>query len=553
MMTYNLNRKTGRFTGAITLALSFLTVPLVGQSAVPEIYGSLSNFDAANFETVDTHGFDIQLEGMQPNDFWPSYPNKYGQGQNSAFTDPVTGISGTIVRYQSPKDPVTGAFLMRTVPHDPNTAFNGTCYVPTNNQAGCDHFGVHPKVWNPALNSVMAITGQQAVYHWLIEDVNNPGELVRVQNGVMVPTPFFYFAPPAPTALPSTPPVLVAVVQLPPPPPAPVAQYGNATWVKVFKSELNRPVDLAELVTTVNDASGNPILDANGVVQPNPVVPQDPAVPELNWTVVQTSPPSDSNGNHRQRGRVELGGTPKGGSKAVIRRYETYAYTGAYDPITHEALCAGDPANPANLPLSCNAPTPGELGAMQVAQMVAANIVVPSITVTVNGSGKGSITSADKVIDCPSKACTSPYTSTPPAADPIVRLTANVSSGSIFAGWSGSATADACGTNLTCDVTVAAQEVITATFKNVYSVGAATSNPGSVTATSGGNTVLNCGLTGKICSAKVSDGTGLLFTAIPPAGKTFLGWSGDASSCGLTANCMLTVGGNQSAKASFSK
>jgi hypothetical protein len=123
----------------------------------------------------------------------------------------------------------------------------------------------------------------------------------------------------------------------------------------------------------------------------------------------------------------------------------------------------------------------------------------------------------------------------------------------MFAGWSGSATADACGTNLTCDVTVAAQEVITATFKNVYSVGAATSNPGSVTATSGGNTVLNCGLTGKICSAKVTDGTGLLFTAIPPAGKTFLGWSSDAGSCGLVANCTLTVRSNLSAKASFSK
>ncbi len=550
----NPDRKTGHF-GAIALALNLLAVPLVGQSAVPEIYGALSNFDAANFETADTHGFDIQLEGMQPADFGPSYPNKYGSAQNFAYTDPVTNISGTIVRYQSPKD-ANGAFLMRTVPHDPNTSFNGTCYVPTNNLAGCDHFGVRPKVWNTALNSVMAITGQQAVYHWLIEDVNNPGELVRVQNGVTVPTPFFYFVPPAPTAPPSTPPVLNMVVQLPPPPPPvipePVPQYGNATWVKVFKSELDRPVDLAELVTTVNDAGGNPILDANGAVIPNPVVPQDPDAPELNWTVVQTSPPSDSNGKHRQRGRIELGSAPKGGSKSVVRRYETYAYTGAYDPLTHEALCAGDPTNPANLPLSCNAPMPGELGAMQVAQMVAANIVVPSLTVSVNGSGKGSVTSADKVIQCPSKVCTSPYTSTPPAADPVVRLTASVGSG-MFAGWSGSATADACGRNLTCDVTVSAQEAITATFKNVYSVGAATSNPGSVIAASGGNTVLNCGLSGKICSAKAIDGTVLSFTAIPPAGKSFLGWSGDASSCGLVSNCLLTVGGNLTAKASFSK
>ena len=67
------------------------------------------------------------------------------------------------------------------------------------------------------------------------------------------------------------------------------------------------------------------------------------------------------------------------------------------------------------------------------------------------------------------------------------------------------------------------------------------------------NTVLNCGLTGKICSAKITDGTGLSFTAIPPAGKTFLGWSGDAGSCGTAADCVLTVGSNLTAKASFSK
>ena len=559
MNTYNPDRKTGHFTGAITLAVSLLTIPLAGQSAVPQIYGSLGNFDAANFETVDTHGFDVQMEGVQPSDFtgpWASYPNKYGSATYSAYTNPVTNATGTIARYQSPKD-ANGKFTMYTAPHDQNVSFNGTCYQAVNNNFGCDHFGLRPNVvWSPALTNIMAVTGQQAAYHWLIEDVNNPGNLVQVQNGVVVPTPFMYFAPPLPAAAPWTPPVLVMVVQLEPTPapevPVPVPQYGDATWVKVFKSELPRPVELAELVTTVNNSDGTPLLDASGAVVPNPVVPQDPAVPELNWKVIQTSPPSDSNGQHRQRGRVELGGATKGGSKAVVRRYETYAYTGVYDPTTHEALCAGDPVDPANPALSCNAPMPGELGAMQVAQMVAANIVVPSVTVSVNGSGKGSVTSADKVIGCPSKVCTSPYTSAPGAADPVVRLTANVASG-MFAGWSGSATAENCGTNLTCDVTVAAQEVMTATFKNVYSVGAATSNPGSVIATSGGNTVLNCGLTGKICSAKITDGTGLSFTAIPPAGKTFLGWSGDAGSCGTAADCVLTVGSNLTAKASFSK
>lgn len=552
MTPRNLNKKIKCFTGTVSMAIGLFVVPFAAQSQVPQIYGALSNFDAANYESVNAYGFDIQLEGMQPADFGPSYWNRYGSAQNYAYKDPVTGVSGTIVRYQSPKNS-NGVFLVHTVPHDPNIPFNGTCYALVDNLSGCDHFGVHPNVWNPTLYSVMAITGQQAVYHWLIEDVNNPGELVRAQNGVIVPTPYFYFVPPA---APTQSPVLEAVVQLPPPPPPvipqPIPQYGEATWVKVFKSEQERPVDLAELVTTVNDAEGLPIRDANGDVIPNPIVPQDPATTELNWTVLQASPPSDSNGNHRQRGRIELGSAPKSGSKSVVRRYETYAYTGAYDPITHEARCAGDPNDLANLPLSCNAPMPGELGAMQVAQMVAANIVVPSLTVTVNGSGKGSVTSTDKVIQCPSKTCSSPYSSTPPAADPVVRLTANVGAG-VFAGWSGSAIANACGRNLTCDVTVTTQEAITATFKSVYAVGVATNNTGSITAALGGTNVLNCGLNNKTCSAKITDGTLLSFTATPIAGKTFLGWSGDASSCGLATNCVLTVGGNLSIKASFSK
>ena len=38
----------------------------------------------------------------------------------------------------------------------------------------------------------------------------------------------------------------------------------------------------------------------------------------------------------------------------VIKRYEYYRYTGAYDPETHEVVCGGDG--------SCDRPQPGEKG-----------------------------------------------------------------------------------------------------------------------------------------------------------------------------------------------
>jgi hypothetical protein len=49
----------------------------------------------------------------------------------------------------------------------------------------------------------------------------------------------------------------------------------------------------------------------------------------------------------------------------------------------HEALC---------LDGLCNAPLASELGALPGAQLAAANIAVPSVTVTLDGSGSDSVT-----------------------------------------------------------------------------------------------------------------------------------------------------------------
>jgi List-Bact-rpt repeat protein len=476
------------------LSAALFVCPTAAHAQAANIFGSLGNFDAANFEGQDAHGFEIQIDGVQPSDvaaLWPG--NKFGQ---PVVTRSATGI---YVRYLSPFDPSTQQFTATTVPHAPGTPFAGTCYTwnPSYAQAGCDHFGVHLGY---------AATPTATVYRWMFADPANPGSLIASANTVSVPAPVWTFVPPPPTQ-PTAPPTLVAEIVAPDPPEV-QGQYGDATWVRVFKTELDREVVLDELTSD------------------NPIVPQDPNTQlETSWDLIQQSPP----GGHKQRGKHVNQGSVNSGSRAIIRRYETYAYTGAYDPLTHEALCGGDG--------SCSAPLDGELGDMLGAQMAAVNVGVPSLTVA--KVGNGSVSSTDKVLSCGSK-CTSTY-----AIGTAVTLTASPGSGSVFTGWTGACA----GTSLSCVVTVNDSETATATFMPQFTLSVGRSNPGTVTATPAGNDrVLSCG---SACSAKFTQGTTVTLTATPPDGKSFLGWSGACS--GTAPTCSMAIAKDTSVQASFSK
>lgn len=68
------------------------------------------------------------------------------------------------------------------------------------------------------------------------------------------------------------------------------------------------------------------------------------------WSIVQDEPAAGGNGRrkrHRNQGNVD----PT--TRSIIRRIEFHEFTGQYDPVTHEALCAD---------LLCNAPAPDEIG-----------------------------------------------------------------------------------------------------------------------------------------------------------------------------------------------
>ena len=468
-------------------ALAFaLLSALSARAQTATVFGSLSNFDVVNHTEHEAHGFEIELEGLQPNDVVYSFTaQRYGSPR---IIQTATGVR---VHWESAYDPGLGQFTQTTVKHAAGAPFAGSCYQWNGAgyaTSGCEHFGVS-----------LARNATKTTYRWLVEDAGAPGTLVPFDPPVAIPGPVYLVVPPAQAG---EAPVLEAEIEAPEAPEAP-EQYGDAQWVKVFKTELQREVSLDELMSD------------------NAVVPQDASHVEVEWEILQADPPSNSNGR-QNRGRRGNSGPLAAGTRAVVRRYEIYQYTGAYDPVTHEALCADG---------LCNAPAEGEVGDYVGAQMAAANVGVPSVTVGVSGGGK--VSSADRLIACGSK-CAASY-----EVNTQVTLTAEADSGSVFAGWTGACA----GQQAICTLTVNEALSVRANFAPFFKLVVKTAGSGSVTSSPA---AIDCGAT---CSAKVASGTRLTLTAAPAAGQKFTGWSGSCSGALLT--CTVTVNKDTQVQANF--
>lgn len=472
-------------------------------------YGSLGNFDAVNNTGEDACGFQMDLPGVPDTTQLGAFSvNRYGAPSIAPYNDGTS--SGMRVTYKS-----NDCSSNKTVAHAAGSPFGGTCYqwnTATYATAGCEHFGLYASTNIPT-----------PVAHWLVNDPNNPGGTIAYSSPIAVPQPYYYVAPPVAA---NNPPVIAAVVEAPEPAEAPEL-YGDAQWIKIFVRQLPREVNINELVTD------NPL-----------VVPMDPAQVEVNWDVIQAEPASNSNGT-RRRSRKQGNSTLDPTTRSVVRRYELYTYTGAYDPVTHEALCAD---------LTCTTPAAAELGDFISAQMAAANVQGDFVTVAKSGTGGGNVDSSDKVISCGSK-CSSPYN-----AGTAVTLTAKANSGSTFIGWTGPCT----GTG-TCTVSVAGSMTLGAQFDAVVSGGGGSGgggggggstgttatlkvslgNAGTVTSNPAG---INCGTA---CQVAYPKGTLVTLTATPPAGKTFANWSGGCT--GTTNTCTVTMNADTSVKAQFNK
>lgn len=297
------------------------------------VFGTLGNFDVVNDTGSTAYGFEIDLEGLHSADVtdtfggagrgFPTTVERYGSPTISEYSN---GSSfGVKVVYQAIYN--AGAWSVNT----PSGVFNTpgeSCWTGGGIAYGaatpCDHFGVGT-VGNPT----------STTYSWLV-DSGTPGVLTKA--GVNLPAPVWSVTPSPNPAVAQ--PVVVAQIQAPKP--EIESQFGTAVWVKVFTTELDNKVGLEELV------GGNAKVQAAE------------SHTEVEWQLLQTDP------GNPLAGQLENGGNAAVGDKteSVLRRYEFYNYSGAYDPENHEAKpLLGDLK-----------PSDGELGSFIGAQNVAVNL-----------------------------------------------------------------------------------------------------------------------------------------------------------------------------------
>lgn len=483
-------------------AAALLAAPDMARAQSAIIYGSLSNFDIANDTGLVCHGFEIDLDGVQPSDILGTFTaTRYGAPEI------LPTATGAKVRWKSAYDASTGQWQTRTLQHTVPW-FSGQCYswVPgTYDNGGCEHFGT----WTPA--NTTKVTSR-----WLCEDSNAPGSLTPIDPPTAVPYANYYVNPPAAA---NNPPQLVAEVEAPEPAEAP-SLYGDAQWIRSYVMQLPRAPTLEELMADNPDA-----------------VPMNLNQLEADYQVIQDEPVAGGTGNRR---RKRNSGNIDPTTRSVVRRIETWSFTGSYDPITHEALC---------LDLVCNAPDATEIGELLAVQMTAANVQPDSVVVTRVGGGR--ISSADKVIDCGSK-CAGSYN-----AGTVVTLSARADSGSTFSGWNG-----ACAGTGTC--TVAANGIVNvgAVFTTTTSggggggggtTGGGTTGKTLTVKTAGGKGLVTsapAGIScGKTCSKSFATGTEVTLTAAPEPGFAFVNWTGACT--GAQATCTITMNATLSAQANF--
>jgi hypothetical protein len=284
------------FAAAFTMAMSALV------QAQPTIYGTMSNFDVFNQTQVNAYGAELELEGVHSNELTNTYPSHYS---SKTQVDYSTGTAfGTRITFNGYTFNPSG-YIAPTVGQSTNGHF---CV----NIQGCEHFGFAVNVQPTATR-----------YFWLDQNGQRIGTAP-----LSVPTPTWSVQPPMGGGLP----VVVAQVQVPKP--AEIQpQFPDSVWMKVYVTELERPVDLAELIS-------------NGAV-----VPDSPAEIETEWELLEGAVPAEH--------QADLGD----GKEAVIRRYEFFKYTGAYSE-EHEPISAFVPGG---------VPPANELGPFIAANMAAIN------------------------------------------------------------------------------------------------------------------------------------------------------------------------------------
>lgn len=164
-----------------------------------------------------------------------------------------------------------------------------------------------------------------------------------------------------------------------------------------------------------------------------------------------------------------------------------------------------------------------------------------TVTVTLAGSGTGTVTSLPGGINC-STTCSFAFTK----ANSITLQPL----GTGFAGWSGTGSATGCTGTGNCTFTPSSDSTITATFNGAP--------PATLTTSIVGNGSVSCSVNSGAfgpCAGPYANGATIEIRATADSGSTFTGWtagSGNAATCdNTTSNCSFTITANSSITANF--
>lgn len=297
-------------------------IALASTTANASIYGTMSNFDTYNETEFEAHGAEIELEHIHLSDLSRTFPSNFDSKVITEYDQ--DGEFGTRIIYTGYNLDASG-FLAPTV----GQSTNGHACVGT---VGCEHFGF----------SVVGSQPTAARFYWLDSNGNRIGT-----QPAAIPMPSWKYIPAANGA----PARLQAEVEV-----EVIEQKPDSIWMKVYKTEIDRAVDLAELMSD------------------NGIIPDSVGETETEWELLE--------GGVMDMAEDEV---PED-AHAVIRRYEYFEYTGPYDE-EHE---------PTSIFLDQDLPEPpeGELGQFIAANMVAANLAPPART-TGDYNGDGIVNLAD--------------------------------------------------------------------------------------------------------------------------------------------------------------
>ena len=336
----------------VTALFLFVIAYPISVATAQTTYGTLDNFDVINDTGGETHGFEIELEGISASDVAYTFGAPYQRYGEPAIVPTATGV---IIRYAASY--AGGAWSATTpvavAPYPPTQGHS--CWTggdPNYLSSGCDHFGA-------SLNA----TPTKTTYRWLVASTTTPGTLTPYGSNVPIPAPVWNVTPPA---VPGAQPIAAAAIA--PPAPADPNKCGEALWAKVYVTELQGGLQADDLDLLVID-------------RPDSIVPSEPIEIEFEWVLLQACPGND--GEQEFGGGAEVGA----GNEAVSRRFEFYKYTGQYDPdpeAIKEALCDNPTALDQQLPVSPRCGAPDANGVAGVGDLIGAQNVAINLAGAVN-------------------------------------------------------------------------------------------------------------------------------------------------------------------------